>query len=286
MDKSLFTLYDEYSHGLLDRRQFLKKLSVLAGGAVAANALFSLLENNCAKAEVVPKDDPRLVTDLINYPGATGQVRASFARPKGDAKLPGVVVIHENRGLTPHIEDVARRVALEGFLAIAPDALSPLGGTPADETKAIALIGQLDKPSTINNFLAAVKYLRTHPQSTGKVGVIGFCWGGGMANQIAVNSPELTAAVPYYGPQPASEDVPKIKASLLLHYAGIDEGIDKGIPAYEAALKKASIEYKIYMYEGAQHGFNNDTNAARYNKEAAQLAWSRTVSFLKEKLKT
>ena len=171
-------------------------------------------------------------------------------------------------------------------MAIAPDALSPVGGTPADENKAIALIGQLDEQSTVNNFLAAVKYLRTHPLSTGKVGVIGFCWGGGMANQLAVNSPDLAAAVPFYGRQPASEAVPKIKASLLLHYAGLDEGINKGIAAYEAALKKASIDYKIYMYEGAQHAFFNDTNAARYNKEAAQLAWSRTIAFLKEKLKT
>ncbi|HUJ90407.1 MAG TPA: dienelactone hydrolase family protein [Syntrophorhabdales bacterium] len=286
MDKKLFTLHDAYNHGLLNRRQFLGKLSVLAGSALAANTLLFLLENNFVSAQVVPRDDPRLVTDLIKYPGATGEVRASFARPKGDAKLPGVIVIHENRGLTPHIEDVSRRVALEGFLAIAPDALSPVGGTPADESKAIALIGQLDGQSTVNNYVAAVKYLRTHPLSTGKVGVIGFCWGGGMANQLAVTSPDLTAAVPFYGKQPASEDVHKIKASLLLHYAGLDEGIDKGIAAYEAALKKASIDYKIYMYEGAQHAFFNDTNAARYNKEAAQLAWTRTIAFLKEKLKT
>ena len=200
-------------------------------------------------------------------------------------RLPGVVVIHENRGLVPHIEDVTRRVALEGFLAIAPDALTPLGGTPEDPEKAPALIQKLDSQSTIQNYLAAVKYLKTHPGSTGKVGVIGFCWGGGMANQVAVNSPDLSAVVPYYGRQPASEDVPKIKASLLLHYAGLDEGINKGIPAFEEALKKASIDYKIYMYEGAQHAFNNDTNPARYNKEAAQLAWQRTISFLKEKLK-
>ena len=286
MEKKITNLYDRYYHGLLDRREFLKKLSVLAGGAAAANALLPLLESRDASAEIIPKDDPRLLTDRIKYPGATGEVRASIARPKGNAKLPGMVIIHENRGLTPHIEDVARRVALEGFLAIAPDALSPVGGTPEDETKAIALIGQLDRQSTINNFLAAVKYLKTQPLSTGKVGVMGFCWGGGMANQLAVSSPDLSAAVPFYGRQPASEDVAKIKASLLLHYAGLDEGINKGIAAYEVALKKASIDYKIYMYEGAQHAFFNDTNAARYNKEAAQLAWQRTVSFLNEKLKT
>lgn len=221
----------------------------------------------------------------MKYPGATGEVRAYLARPKGDGKLPGVVVIQEIYGLVPHIEDVARRIALEGFLAIAPDALSPLGGTPEDPNKARELMGKLDSRSTVQNYIAAVKYLKTHPLSTGKIGVVGFCWGGGMANQLAVNSPDLSAVVPYYGAQPAPEDVPKIKASLLLHYAGVDERINKGIPAFEEALKKASIDYKIYIYEGAQHAFNNDTNPARYNKDAAQLAWQRTISFFKEKLK-
>jgi len=285
MDQRIIDLYDEYTHELLDRREFLKKLSILVGGAAAANALLPLLENNYARAEVVPKDDPRLQTDNITYPGATGDVRAHFAKPKRNEKLPGVVVIHENRGLNAHIEDVTRRVALDGFLAIGPDALSPLGGTPKDPDKARELIRKLDSQSTVQNYVAAVRYLKTHPASTGKVGVIGFCWGGGMANQVAVNSPDLSAAVPYYGRQPAAEDVPKIKASLLLHYAGDDKRINKGIPAYEAALKKASVDYKIYMYEGAKHAFNNDTRAARYNKEAAQLAWQRTISFLKEKLK-
>ena len=286
MDQRIIDLYDEYTHELLDRRVFLKKLAILAGGIAAANALLPLLENNYAKAELVPKDDPRLHTDYIKYPGATGEVRASLARPKGDAKLPGVVVIHENRGLNPHIEDVTRRMALEGFLAIAPDALSPLGGPPEDSDKARSLIRQLDAQSTTKNYLAAVRYLKTHPMSTGKVGAIGFCWGGGVANQLAVNSPDLLASVPFYGSQPASEDVPKIKASLLLHYGGDDQRINKGIPAFEAALKKASVDYKIYMYEGAKHAFHNDTNAARYNKESAQLAWNRTISFLNEKLKT
>ena len=285
MDRNIINLYDEYTHELLDRREFLEKLTLLAGGTAAAYVLLALLENNDARAEVVPKDDPRLQTENIKYPGATGDVRAHFARPKGDEKLPGVVVIHENRGLNPHIEDVARRVALEGFIAIAPDALSPLGGTPEDPDKARELIGKLDGQSTMQNYVAAVRYLKTHPQSTGKVGCIGFCWGGAMANQVAVNSPDVLAVVPFYGRQPASEDVPKIKASLLLQYAGLDEGINKGIPAYEAALKKASVDYTIYIYEGAQHAFNNDTNAERYNKEAAQLAWQRTISFLNEKLK-
>jgi len=285
MDQKIIDLYDEYTHGLLDRREFLKKLSMLAGGTAAAIALLPLLEKSHAKAEVVPKNDSRLYTDYIKYPGATGEVRAYLARPKGDGKLPGVVVIHENRGLVPHIEDVTRRIALEGFLAIGPDALTPLGGTPEDPDKAPPLIQKLDSKSTIENYVAAVRYLKTHPLSTGKIGVVGFCWGGAMANQVAVNSPDVIAVVPYYGRQPASEDVPKIKASLLLHYAGLDEGINKGISAYEADLKKASINYKMYMYEGAQHAFNNDTNPARYNKEAAQLAWQRTISFLKEKLK-
>jgi len=285
MDQKIIDLYDEYTHELLDRREFLRRLSVLAGSTAAAIALLPLLENNNAKAEVVPKDDPRLYTEHMKYPGATGEVLAYLARPKGDEKIPGVVVIHENRGLVPHIEDVTRRVALEGFLAIAPDALTPLGGTPEDPDKAPSLIQKLDNQSTIQNYLAAVKYLKTHPVSTGKIGAIGFCWGGGIANQVAVNSPDVLAVVPYYGRQPASEDVPKIKASLLLHYAGLDERINKGIPAYEEALKKASIDYKMVMYEGAQHAFNDDTNPARYNKEAAQLAWKRTISFLKEKLK-
>ena len=285
MDQKIIDLYEKYTRESLDRREFLRRLAIVAGSTAAANALLVLLENNDAKAQVVPKDDPRLQTEYIKYLGSTGEVRAYLVRPKGDEKLPGVVVIHENRGLVPHIEDVARRVALEGFMAIAPDALTPLGGTPEDPEKAPPLMGKLDGQVTMNNYLAAVRYLKTHPLSTGKIGVVGFCWGGGMANQVAVNSPEVLAVVPFYGRQPASEDVPKIKVSLLLHYAGLDEGINKGIPAFEAALKKASVDYKIYMYEGAKHGFNNDTWAERYNKEAAQLAWQRTISFLKEKLK-
>ena len=284
MDQKIIDLYEEYLHELINRREFLKKLSILAGGAGATIVLLPLLENSYAKAEVVPKNDSRLSMDYVKYPGATGEVRAYLARPKGDGKLPGVVVIHENRGLVPHIEDVSRRVALEGFLALAPDALTPVGGTPEDQEKAPALFQKLDAKSTTENFVAAVRFLKTHPGSTGKVGVVGFCWGGAMANQVAVNSPDAIAVVPYYGGQPAPEDVPKIKASLLLHYAGLDERINKGAPAYEAALKKAKVDFKTYMYEGAQHAFNNDTTPARYNKEAAQLSWQRTISFLKEKL--
>ena len=243
MDQKIIDLY-EWTHELLNRRKFLAKLSILAG-STAAIALLPLIENKNAKGEVVPKDDPRLYTDHIKYPGATGEVLAYLARLKGDEKMSGVVVIHENRGLVPHIEDVTRRVALEGFLAIAPDALTPLGGTPEDPEKARTLIQKLDSQSTLQNYLAAVRYLKTHSGSTGKIGVIGFCWGGAMANQVAVNSSDVVAVVPYYGRQPAAEDVPKIKASLLLLYAGLDEGINKGIPAYEMALKKAFIDYRL-----------------------------------------
>lgn len=284
MDQRTTDLYDEYTKGSIDRREFLKKLAVIAGGAAAVSALLPQLERNYAMAEVVAKDDPRLHIEDIKYPGETGEVLAHLARPKGDKKLPAVIVIHENRGLNPHTEDVARRVALEGFLAIAPNALSPFGGTPEDADEARSLIGKLDGEATVKNFVAAVKYLKTHPQSTGKVGVMGFCWGGGMSNQVAVNSPDLAAAAPFYGRQPAPEDVPKIKASLLLHYAGLDQRINAGIEAYEAALKAASVDYRIYVYEGAGHAFFNDTSS-RYHEEAAKLAWERTIAFFKEKLK-
>jgi carboxymethylenebutenolidase len=285
MDQEVVDLYNEYSKGSMDRREFLRNLTIVAGGTVAAYSLLPELENKYAEAEVIPKDDVRLHTEYVKYPGEKGEIKAYLAKPKGDTKLPSMIVIHENRGLTPHIEDVARRVALEGFLTIAPDALSPLGGTPKDSTEVPALIQKLDKQETVKNFVAAVKYLKTNPQSTGKVGSMGFCWGGGMTNQLVVNSPDLKAAVPFYGMQPALEDVPKIKASLLIHYAGLDERINAGIMAFEEALKKASIDYKIYIYEGTQHAFFNDTSE-RYNKEAAQLAWKRTIAFLKEKLKT
>ena len=285
MDQKIIELYHQYAQGSLDRREFLQKLAYLAGGTAAALALLSLLENRDAAAEIIAQVDPRLETQHIHYPGATGEVRAYLARAKGEGKLPAVVVIHENRGLNAHIEDVNRRFALEGFLSMAPDALSPVGGTPQDPDRARSLMAKLDDESTIKNYVAAVKYLKTHSMSTGRVGVVGFCWGGGMANQVAVNAPDLVAAVPYYGLQAAAEDVPKIKAALLLHYAGLDERINEGIPAFEAALKAAAVNYQIYIYAGAKHAFSNDTSAERYNKEAADLAWQRTISFLKQKLK-
>ena len=233
----------------------------------------------------VERGDPRLHVEDINYTGKTGDIHAHYARPKGDEKLPGVLVISEVWGLVPHIEDVARRVALEGFLALAPDPLSHLGGTPDDTDEAVKMMRGLDAQETTKNLVAAVEYLKTHPQSTGKVGVTGFCWGGGMTNQVAVNSPDVQAAVPFYGRQPAPEDVPKIKASLLVQYAGDDERINAGIPEFEAALKEASVEHEIFMYEGAKHGFFNDTSP-RYHEEASKLAWKRTIAFFKEKLKT
>jgi carboxymethylenebutenolidase len=282
MESKLKDLYEEYSRGAMDRRELLRRLALLTGGTVAAAALLPALEGH---AQIVPPDDPRLETGYITYPGANGEIRAYSARPKGETKLAGVIVIHENRGLNAHTEDVARRVALEGFMAIAPDALSPLGGTPENPDEARTRIGQLDRQANTRNFVAAVEYLKTQPQATGKVACMGFCWGGAVTNQVAVNAPDLTAAVPFYGSQPAPEDVPKIQAAMLIHYAGDDERINAGIPPFEEALKKAGVEYTIHMYEGAGHAFLNDTGA-RYNKEAADLAWERTIAFLKEKLKS
>ncbi len=285
MDEKILDLYREYADGGLDRRQFLKRLAALAGGMAAAFALLPLLEENLVYAQVIPADDSRLDAGHIKYPAETGEMRAYSARPKGDARHPGVIVIHENRGLNPHTEDVARRMALEGFLAVAPDALSPLGGTPEDVDKARSLMRELDSQQTTKNYVAAVQYLKTHPRSTGKVGCTGFCWGGGVTNQVAVNAPDLAAAVPFYGRQPATEDVPKIKAAMLIHYAGLDERINAGIAAFETALKEAGVTYEIHMYEGAGHAFFNDTGT-RYDKEAAALAWKRTIAFFNEKLKT
>jgi carboxymethylenebutenolidase len=265
-------------------------VSRVAGGLAAAYSLLPLRKGRAdplrkAPADIVKKDDPRLHTELVQYAGATGKVRAYLARPKKEEKRPAVIVIHENKGLQPHIQDVTRRMALEGFLALAPDALSPAGGTPEDVDKARSLMRKLDSESTAKNFVAAVKYLKSHPLSTGKVACTGFCWGGAMTNQVAVRAPDLKAAAPYYGRQPAASDVPKIKAALLLHYAGRDERINQGIPAFEAALKKAKVEYTLHRYEGAAHAFNNDANPSRYHKEAANLAWKRTIAFFRKKLK-
>ncbi|MGA1977429.1 MAG: dienelactone hydrolase family protein [Bacteroidales bacterium] len=283
MDNRLKECYEEYKSWKIGRREFIRESAIISGGAAVA---FSFLSDFSANAQIIQPDDPRLFTGMIKYKGETGDVIAYLARPKEEKKRPAVIVIHENRGLQPHIKDVTRRMALEGFLAIAPDALSPFGGTPDNIDEVGPLFQKLDAEATKKNFVAAVQYLKTNPLSTGKVGCTGFCWGGGMTNQVAVNAPDLKAAVPYYGLQPAAEDVPKIKAAMLLHYAGNDDRINAGIPAFEEALKKADIEYKLYMYEGAGHAFNNDSNPERYNKAAADLAWQRTIAFFKEKLGT
>ncbi len=284
MNQDLIRLHDQYMEDGMDCREFLKKLTLLAGGA--ASGLLPLLEYDQAQAETISRDDPRLDAGYLAYPGKTGQIRAYWAGEKAGGKRPGVIVIHENRGLNPHIEDITRRMALEGFYTLAPDALSPLGGTPANPDEARDLIGKLDISRTVDNFIAAVQYLTTHPKTTGRVGVVGFCWGGAMANQLAVRAQDIQAAVPFYGMPPALTEVPKIKTSLLLHYAGLDERINKAVPGYEAALKSARIDYKLYMYEGADHALLNDTNASRYHPAVADLAWKRTIEFLKEKLKT
>lgn len=289
MDPKIAHLYENYARGGINRRDFLRKLTLYAGSTAAALTLVSLLEGNTAAgASVTPPagDDDTLYSEMTTYPGETGDVKAYLSRPKEDKKYPAVIVIHENRGLQPHIKDVTRRMAGEGFLALAPDALSPLGGTPEnDPDKARTMIGELDREKTIKNLVAAVKYLETNPLSTGKVGCTGFCWGGAMTNQVAVNAPSLAAAVPYYGSQPAPEQAASIKAPVMAHYAENDERINVGIPAFEEALKKAGIEYKIFIYPGTSHAFNNDTNPERYNEEAAKLAWGRTVEFFKAKLK-
>jgi carboxymethylenebutenolidase len=285
MDQKIIDLYDEYTHAPLDRRVFLARLAQLTGSTAAAIALVPLLEANQARAALVSPEDQRLETGRTTYAGATGDIKAYMARPQGAAKLPAVIVIHENRGLNPHIEDVTRRIALEGFLVLAPDLLSPAGGTPENEDTARDMIGKLDGQQTVQNLVSAITFLEKHANGNGKVGAVGFCWGGGIVGDLAVNAPDLDAGVVYYGRQPKATDVEKIKAPLLLHYAGQDTRINEGIPAFEEALKKANKSYTVYIYEGAQHAFNNDTSEARYSKSAAEQAWSRTIAFFKEHLK-
>ena len=283
--QEIIQLYDDYTHLTLDRRRFFDHLTRVAGGTAAAYTLLPLLENNYAEAAMVAPDDSRVATDTVSFPGAHGELTGYLARPAGEmGKLPAVLVIHENRGLNPHTEDVTRRLALEGFVALGVDFLAPAGGTPADEDKAREMIGQLDMGQTIQNAVAAVSYLANHPATNGKVGAVGFCWGGAMANQVAVNAP-AAATVAYYGRQPAADQVGKIEGAVMLHYAGLDERINAGIPDFEAALKQNGVSYQLFVYENANHAFNNDTNAARYDEKAAELAWNRTVNFFKDTLK-
>jgi carboxymethylenebutenolidase len=278
MNQQFIDLFDRFTHGNMGRREFLERLSLLAGSTAAANAVLPLLENNYALAEKVPDNDSRIVTETVKFEGGEGYL----AKPAAGGPFPGAVVIHENRGLNPHIKDVARRLALEGFVALAPDYLSSMGGTPPDADKARDMIGELKPDQIVATSKAAVAALKARPDVNGKAGAVGFCWGGGAINQLAVADQGLSAGVAYYGRQADAADVPKIAAPLLLHYAGLDERINAGIAAYEEALKATGKTYEIYMYEGANHAFNNDTNAARYNQQAADLAWGRTVAFLKK----
>lgn len=279
--QAMIDAYDEFTHKTFDRRAFMEKLSGLAGSAAAAAVIAPLLAANPAKADIVAADDTRLQTQNVTF-GDT--VKGYLARPGANTKLPGVIVIHENRGLTAHIRDVARRMALEGFVALAPDLLSPQGGTPANEDEARQLFGKLDPAQTMANCQAALKYLTGRPDTVPAVGAMGFCWGGGTVNNFATKSPDLKAGVPYYGAQPPAAEVPNIKAAMLMHYGGLDERINAGIPAYEAALKAAGKTYEIHIYAGANHAFNNDTSEARYNKAAADEAWGRTVAWFKKYL--
>lgn len=282
MDQKIINLYDAYTHSELSRKEFMKKLAMLTGSAALALTVLPLLENNYVAAASL--NDDAVVTENITYPGAEGDMKAVLAKPKDKKNLGCVLVIHENRGLNPHIIAVTKRVAAEGFLALGVDALSPLGGTPADEDKGRELIGKLDADKNLQSYLKGLEYLRKHKDGNGKTGCVGFCWGGAMANKLAVNDPKLLAAVAYYGSQAKTEEVPKIKASLLLHYGGLDERINAGIPAYEQALKESHIDHQIFIYEGVNHAFNNDTSPTRYNEAAAKLAWQRTIELFKKKL--
>ena len=280
-------LFDQYVHGLLSRRDFLQRAAQFAAVGVTGEALLTALSPRFAEAKQIPDDDPGIKTRYVELPSPKGygKLRGYLAQPaKAKGKLPTVLVVHENRGLNPHIEDIARRLALDDFIAFAPDALFPLGGYPGDEDKARELFGKLDQAKTREDFLAAEDYLKHLPEGNGKVGVVGFCYGGGIANFLATRVPDLAAAVPFYGAQPAAEDVAKIKAPLLIQYAGKDERVNSGWPAYEQALKAAGVKYQVYIYPDVEHGFNNDTTP-RYDEAAAKLAWKRTVEFFNKYLR-
>ena len=282
MDQQIINLYDEYTHKPLNRQEFLRRLAMLAGSTAAAMALLPLLEVNYAHAAVTPQDD--LLIERISYPGINGDMQAYVARPKEEKKYAAVLVIHENRGLNAHIEDVTRRAAKAGFLAIAPNALSSLGGTPENADEARTKFQQLKPEDNLQNFIRVFDYLSARKDCNGQFGCVGFCWGGAMSNNLAVNVPALKAAVAFYGRQPVAEEVSKIKAAVQLHYGALDEGVNKGIPAYEEALKKNNIPYELYIYEGAQHAFHNDTAPTRYNETAARQAWQRTIEFFNKYL--
>jgi carboxymethylenebutenolidase len=281
-------LFDGYVHGIISRRDFLDRAAKFAVGGFTAAAMLESLRPNYAFAQQVAKDDSRIKTEYLTYPSpqGSGTMRGYFARPANpSAKLPGIVVIHENRGLNPYIEDVARRLAIDNFVAFAPDALTPVGGYPGDEEKAAQLFGQLDPKKRAEDLMASVGFLKSRPECSGKVGAVGFCYGGGIVNMMAVRFPDLGAAVPFYGGQPSAADAAKIKAPLLIHYAGLDERTNAGWPAFEAVLKANGVKYEMFNYAGANHGFHNDTTP-RYDEAAAKLAWSRTIAFFKANLKS
>jgi carboxymethylenebutenolidase len=284
VDQRIIDLYDEYTHRPLDRRFFLERLIVLAGSAAAADAMLSVIEPNYALAAVVEPTDPRIGTTVIDVPGARVKGYLAFPRDKGPEVTANlVIVIHENRGLNPHIQDIARRLAVEGFHAFAPDFLTPQGGTPADDDKARDMFAKINMSEVIGSAAEVVSFFKEKNAKT-KVGAIGFCWGGGVVNSLATASLGLDAGVVYYGVAPKMEDVAKIKASMMLHHAALDARVNATVPPYEAALKEAKVKYQVFMYEGANHAFNNDTSPERYNEAAAKLAWSRSIAFLKEKL--
>lgn len=284
--QEVFDLYDDYAHDRIERREFVQKLSTYAVGGLTVASLMSFIMPDYKGAIQVTADDPRLKSDYVNYqsPKGGGTIKALLSMPvDAKKKLGGIVVVHENRGLNPYIEDVARRAALAGFISIAPDALTPLGGYPGNDDEGRAMQSKRDKNEMLEDFIAGYDYLKNSKDCTGKIGVVGFCFGGGICNSMAVRVPDLSASVPFYGGQPASEDVPSIKAPLLLHYAELDTRVNEGWPAYEAALKKNNKEYKAHIYAGVNHGFHNDTTP-RFDKMAAELAWKRTIDFFNEKL--
>ncbi|HET8737686.1 MAG TPA: dienelactone hydrolase family protein [Pricia sp.] len=284
--QEVFDLYDDYAHNRVSRRLFMDKLSTYAVGGLTVGSLLSFISPDYVKKIQIKQDDPRLDSEYITYnsPKGGGEIKALLSKPEdADAKLPGIVVVHENRGLNPHIEDVARRAALAGFISLAPDALTPLGGYPGNDDDGRELQSQRDRDEMLQDFMAAFEHLKSHPDCTGKVGVVGFCFGGWISNMMAVKIPDLAAAVPFYGGQP-TENIEDINAPLLLHFAGLDERVNEGWPAYEEALKANDVDYTAHMYPNVNHGFHNDTTP-RYDREAAELAWQRTIDFFKEKLK-
>jgi len=286
-DQELLNLFDQYVHGGIDRREFLERAAKFAVGGLTAAMLLDELSPKFAEAQQVTKDDKRLSIQSLEYesPHGSGKMRGYLVRPaNARGKLPGILVVHENRGLNPHIEDIARRLALEDFMAFAPDALTPVGGYPGDEDKARAVFSKLDQAKTREDFVAAAGVLKGRPDCTGKIGVVGFCYGGGIANMLATRLPDLAGAVPFYGSQPPAADVAKIKAPLLIHYAENDERINAGWPAYEEALKASKVRYEVFKYPGTQHGFNNDTTP-RFDPAAAKLAWQRTLEFFNKNLR-